>query len=101
MARKKRAPVRREPSSVPRIIVAVQRADAKRPVPRLFPRWVVWIDDEKVGLWSTQIGAWKAARAVAKSLHLHGLNTQARLYSRSHRIVTEHTYGDDPERHPG
>lgn len=64
-------------------------------------RWTVTPSNRAVATHDTQAKAEKDARDRARAAYEGGGLGQAVLHRADGSIRTEHTYGKDPERHPG
>lgn len=82
----------------PRIILRVVRTLGKWEVHQDTP-----VDKPDIvhGQFTFQKSAWGAARFAGKVLNNNGQRAQAVLHSRSGRIITESTFGEDPAKSKG
>jgi hypothetical protein len=63
--------------------------------------WTVTLSNRAVATHATQAESEKDAKDRARQAHEEGGLGQAVLHRVDGSIRTEHTYGKDPERHPG
>ena len=63
--------------------------------------WVVTLNNRSVAAHATQAESEKDAKDRARQAYSGGGLGQAVLHRADGSIRTEHTYGKDPERHPG
>lgn len=64
-------------------------------------RWHLKDGDTLLGSFDTKDEALEEGKKRAHKLHSGGLNAQLVIHRQDGSIEGEHTYGDDPVRHPG
>lgn len=64
-------------------------------------RWHLKDGDTALGSFGTKDEALEEGKKRCHALHDKGQNAQLVVHRQDGSIETEHTYGDDPTRHPG
>lgn len=64
-------------------------------------RWHLKAEGQVVGSFDTKEEALEEGKKRGNALHGKGTNAQLVVHRQDGSIETEHTYGDDPTRHPG